>query len=353
MRLLYSSGPRFAIVVAISCLILPAIILIIGHVEGNFLNEPLDLDLSEDWGFVAQYFVLMPATILGMGILAGQFPSKLAEWAAAGHFRAKQDTYNEIISRGNYLYAHWAILVATLGFACVTIVYGAYLHTFSPKDTWHSNVQDPFGTIAGWAVLPIRFLLYFGLVELCLKTAISVLVYTRILRSGLNVRIFHADSCGGLSLMGKYWIRNYISILVVGFLYWLLIYIVQTANWLNPLAHLFILAIYCLAILAGFTPLFVTHRAMQRAKEEKLKHPDEQIEQGIARLMFYDKNTATDNEFSQLERSLKIRSAIGNMAVWPYNFRNLSFLTVTVVPGIPTLLKLYNNLSAFLQKIVE
>jgi hypothetical protein len=337
--------PRRSLVSAVLSLALPGAVILIAHFEGNLVNRGLDLDVSRDLGFFAQYFILLPMTFFGIGMLVARFPVKLVEWTQAGHLTAALNDHVDVVSWANRWFASRITRGAPLVIALTALVYGASMHTFSPRNTWHSPTDVPFGTAAGLAILPIRFLLYFAVADFAVRTAISLTAYARLVKLGLRVQIRHSDSCGGLSSLGRYWIGTYVSILAVGFVFWVLVYTIQVRVWHGSASYVLVLVVYGVALVLGLIPLLVTHHAMAKERRERLAPLDESIHTATGRLMA---NGFGAQESTELDRLLKVRGIMETMAVWPYDFRFLSVLTATLIPGVISLLKLSEAISTIL-----
>ncbi|MGO8080481.1 hypothetical protein [Rhizobium leguminosarum] len=327
---LYTKHAKKTVSVAALTMLAPACIVILSWAEQVLINPSLKLDLVHDTGFFAQYLLLLPAVVLGMGLLTADFPARLDTWRDAGLFKVNRSGYEKAIECANrFIESRLAQLLPPI-VAAIAVIYGAIVHTFSTANTWHS--PDDFGghaTVSGLMALLIRFMLYFLLTSFFLYTAVFIYIFLRLVNNGVNLKIFHSDESSGLGDIGRYWIKYYSSILIVGFLFWILVVYVQSFFWDKYLPHIVVLFIYISALISGILPIYYTHKAMHAEKCSIVSVVDDTLSEYISLVLFKDAALNSEN----LDETLKLRQVLlHNIATWPYKFKFLSFLTASLLP---------------------
>ncbi|MGO7420234.1 hypothetical protein ACCT09_09575, partial [Rhizobium ruizarguesonis] len=84
---IYTTNVEKSISVAVIAMLPPICIIILSWAEHVLISPSLHLDLIHDAGFFAQYVLLLPAVVLGMGLLTADFPTRLEAWRNAGLFK--------------------------------------------------------------------------------------------------------------------------------------------------------------------------------------------------------------------------------------------------------------------------
>ncbi|MGO7273026.1 hypothetical protein ELH49_36855 [Rhizobium ruizarguesonis] len=345
---IYTTNVEKSISVAVIAMLPPICIIILSWAEHVLISPSLHLDLIHDAGFFAQYVLLLPAVVLGMGLLTADFPTRLEAWRNAGLFKVNQSGYEEAIKLGNSLLESRFVQFLPVIFAAFCVVYGAYLHTFSDKNTWHSpNYLGGYPTISGLITLFVRFILYFLVCHFFISTFSCIIVFKKIIQNGVNLNVVHSDASAGLSDIGEYWLKYYLSILIVGLLFLLLVYIVQSTAWGRSFTYLIVLLSYSVALACGFLPIYYTHKAMYSEKLSIMSPVDRAISNTLTFLL--SENSYLKSEDEDLERRLKFRQTLlENIATWPYNFKGFSFLTVSLLPAALSILDFVTKVGAFL-----
>lgn len=205
----------------------------------------------------------------------------------------------------------------------------------NPNPTW-INVHP----LVFWSRSVVAVFAYYMLAVVVFSLAIILMTLNRIMKTPnvIRVKVFHPDGAGGLGAIGQfvanlgYLTFTFGMVIVVLFEQARIVSDYGNTGWL--IASLISLGVYLIATpLFFFWPLYSTHRAMVRYKEELLREISGTINKLYHSTLDVGAGDISKDSLNRIKQLNELREYTMEFPTWPFNIANLrKYYSLAVSP---------------------
>jgi hypothetical protein len=196
------------------------------------------------------------------------------------------------------------------------------------------------------------YMLFFFLFVILLTRVIIVMVWLNKLFKDfdVDVRVLHPDKAGGLAPLSRFGmaIVYMIVIIAISNVFGDISEATITSKaYIDVVRQPFVFSVYiayCVfSSLAFFTPLFVAHTSMKKAKNNFITEISDQFEIELANIqtLLAEDSAKLKKSLLKLEELQKLYSVVSKFPVWPFNIGNLAgFFGAIISPFLISLISI-------------
>lgn len=236
--------------------------------------------------------------------------------------------YNSYRSVAN----HTLFRLLSLALAVLAFFFFIRFFLLAQYDHWWGNVE--FGYSGIYMSISVSLMTYYG-TQVMIHLIIGSLMYERILREGLQPRLFHADRCNGLLPLGNLIFLSWLLALLLAAAITITIFLgylgIEKQIFVWVLAVLGLITIPSIAIV----PLAASTLALHRIKRSKLSDLETMLQSMFEDLEQHIKHHRADDALAIVDKISKLRGAydvVYKMNMWPFNTKALG-LVISIYAG--------------------
>lgn len=233
------------------------------------------------------------------------------------------------------------------------VVFIAIRYKFLNIDSWDRLSEDGFLTYTSISTIPLNIFSLYILTQFAIRVSLCYFFINDLIKN-IRVHTLHPDNCGGLGAIGELSMNMNIIIFLSGLLvagqiyscvYILELPIFNIGTIITIIAYLFI------SILMAFTPIFITHGSMTKAKNEVLNLVNfefEAINKSLQEKLRHSKQDEYQDELNKIQELHNLYDLINRQPVWPFNITVFYTFIGSIIPPFLVVL-----IEVFFQKIIK
>jgi len=336
------------LIAALAAVIFSLLPVLVSIFEGNFINPQLNMDSFHDLGYYMQLTLGLPTAILIAGPYFSAFPKTLQKLVYSSTIEADSQLYSDFIKEANRFYSQKVVKFGPYLIGLIVALAGVASYVLNDMNTWNSNFENPYGTVAGWCIPFVVYVFYYLLAVILTRIITSYFVLKRFFYVfRLKAQPFHPDGCGGLSSLGQLAVR-----LNVGtFLFGIIVSVGVAASirvaglvWYHPVHWAIIIAYFAAAVVLFFLPLAPAHKSMRAAKTAMLTEIYEEFSRVNTEVLnkLTSKQPLSGEDFQMIQGLNSVAEIAESMPVYPFDITTMRrFLSSIIAPVLLVLMEVF------------
>lgn len=305
--------------------------------------------LLEDFNVMWMFLITLP---LGVTLLVNEkrlIPLSLKRIFAGSVLKMDEGTAEAIKNDWYKKYGKFNIIGQSIGVVVGSlVVYGNYQSFFANNFTEWQFVNNSV-TVASYYYLFLLFVFYFIVSVYIIRYATTVRLLNDVVRrSNVNVIPFHPDGCCGLEPVGKLGLQNQYLITVLGINIVILLHQYYSGGGADVAKMSLIVAAIMAYMVASplifLGPLIPFREKMIEKKTYFMNKVAYEIKTEFANFSEAIKENEIIDSNSRLYSLKNMSDLIGNIPVWPFDFRTTrKFITAYIIPVISLVATLFGE----------
>lgn len=351
LKLLLKTGGDHPILLSLLVLgILAGPTFITARIEGVLINDSLNPDLLRGIGNWMWY----PTIIIGIFSvkLYTLFERIFYKLYKDNVLELDRDQFNKKLRSWGEFFNNKHISIITYTVTIIVFPASIWLKLHNTM-SWEILPGESSLTWTSITTLPLNI---FG-IYLLVQFALRLLLCFFILRDGMThirVHILHPDNCGGLGAVGELSMLLNVLVFIVGII---------VAGSIFPVIYYFELPVFNIStilVLSSylffsffivFTPLYITHNNMRKARDRLLNflnYEFEIVNKSLQQKLYDDEDHEYQQEIGKIEELRNLFDLIKQQPVWPFNMSVAYSFVGSILPPFTVIF-----IESFIKKIIQ
>lgn len=322
LKLLIKAGGDHPILLALLVLgILTGPTFITARIEGVLINDSLNPDLIRGIG----NWMWFPTIIIGIFSIKFYtlFERVFYKLYKDNVLELDHDQFNKNLKSWNEIFNNRHVSIITYAITIIVAPTSIWLKLHNTM-SWEILPGESLLTWTSVTTIPLNIFGIYILVQFALRLLLCFFILQDAMRN-IRVHILHPDNCGGLGAVGELSMLLNVQVFIVGIIvagsifsviYYLEIPVYNISTILALSSYLFF------SFFIVFTPLYITHNNMRKARDRLLNflnYEFEIVNKSLQQKLCDNENHEFQEEIGKIEKLRNLFDLIHQQPVWPFN----------------------------------